>query len=59
MKYLVIVEELQSANQGSPHGFISVSALPPEDTIDVGGAVQHFSLFFSLPSTPMRHPIEL
>lgn len=54
MKYLVIVEELQSENQGSPHGFISVSALPPEDTMDVGGAVQHFSLFFSLPSTPMR-----
>lgn len=28
MKYLGFVEQLQSANQGHPHGFISVSALP-------------------------------
>lgn len=47
MKYLVIVEELQSENQGSPHGFISVSALPPEDTVDVRGAVS-ILVFFSL-----------
>lgn len=58
MKYLVIVEQFQSANQGSPHGFISVSALPPEEPMDAGGAVQNFRLF-SLPSTPVRHPIEL
>lgn len=49
MKYLVIVEQLKSANQGSPYGFISVSALPPEDPIDAGGTVQTFlSFYFSL-----------
>lgn len=40
MKYLIIVEQLQSANQGCPHGFISVSALSPEDPMDAGKAVQ-------------------
>lgn len=36
MKYFVFVKQLQSANQGSPHGSISVSALAPEDLMDVG-----------------------
>lgn len=33
MKYLVIAEQLQSANQGCPHGFITVFQHCPQKTL--------------------------